>query len=97
MPNGIAVDRHRRAQPRPCEFGLTLALAPRRKVVRRHAGIETEFVSQPDGLQQSARRDLLMGRVPSNDRHRQHVPRCGVRSTCWTSRSVGDYAGGSLS
>ena len=62
---------HRRPQPRPREARLTLPGAPRREVIRRHPGIEADLLRAASRQQQLTGRDLLMRRVPSDDRHRR--------------------------
>ena len=60
----------RRAQERPREPGLALALAPRREVVRRHGGAKAGGLSLANVPEQAAGRDLLVRAVEADDGHR---------------------------
>ena len=65
--------RHRRAEPRPREARLALALTPRREVVRRHRGVEPRLLGELHTTQQLARWDLFVRGVPADDGHLTRV------------------------
>lgn len=50
--------------------GFSLSFTPRREVIRRGNALEASLLRRPDGLDQAARRKLLMRGMERHDYHR---------------------------